>query len=433
MTNRRVALSGLVATAVAFAGACSDITPTDPVGFDQDVSLFGGSAPDPSAFPGGLDAQFVRIAQQNPGFGGFFYEDGALNIVTTGVQPMSSRLAASLARMGIDPTAQPVRVVQGQYDFVQLASMRAQVNSLFSINGVVFTDADEKLNRVHVGVENAAARADVERGLDMLGVPREAVVISITDPIEPMQSLQSRVRPVAGGLQINFPGFLCTLGFNVRGEQHPNVQGFVTNSHCTSTRGVMTGTPYWQPSSGTPDSFIGNEAHDLPFFTGGICPVGRQCRWSDAAGVRYDEGVDIAFGRVYRTTGLGSLTIDSSNPQWTIVAERPFPNVGDILHKTGRTTGWTSGSVSQTCVDTGVSGTTITMLCQDWVLANVAGGDSGSPVFSRLGAGADSDIRLEGVLWGGGTGVFVFSAMDNVRFENVGPAPWITFPGQSAP
>jgi hypothetical protein len=46
-------------------------------------------------------------------------------------------------------------------------------------------------------------------------------------------------------------------------------------------------------------------------------------------------------------------------------------------------------------------------------------GDSGAPVFERLGGNA---VALTGMLWGGGTdevgqSVFVFSAMENIEFE----------------
>jgi hypothetical protein len=431
MSKRKLAVSGVLAAAVAAAGACTDVGPVEPLAFDQGVELFGASA-DPASFSGGLDAAFARIAEQHPGFGGAFYgEDGTLYIYSTGVQPLSTRaLGAPLAEIGVDLNAQPVRVLEGQYDFRELRDWRARADVVFGLRGVVFTDVDEAVNRVRIGVENAAAEAAVARAIAMAGVPREAVVISRAEPEYPMQTLRDRVRPVAGGLQINFPGFLCTLGFNVRSPQYPNVHGFVTNSHCTAVRGEMTETPYWQPSSGVPDSFIGNEAHDEPFFTGGPCPAGSLCRYSDAAGVRYEEGVPNAFGQIYRTTGIGSLTIDQANPFFEIVEERPRTLVGDPINKVGRTTGWSSGSISFACVNIGVAGTNPqqVMLCQDRfsMSPGTQGGDSGSPMFQRVG---EDGARLVGILWGTTT----FSPMENIRFENEGPAPWITFPGQTPP
>jgi hypothetical protein len=284
-------------------------------------------------------------------------------------------------------------------------------------------------------VEDDAVRANVEHALAMLEVPREAVIIDITEPEYPMQGLRDRVRPVAGGLQINFPGFICTLGFNVRSPQAPNVHGFVTNSHCTAVRGQVTNTPYWQPSGSAPNpgdpNFIGTEAFDPPFFTDAPCPSpANLCRWSDAAGVRYAPGIANAFGQIYRPTAIGSLVIDPATPRFDITAERPRTLVGDSVHKVGRTTGWSHGTTIAACVNVGVAGTTPqqVMLCQDRfsMTPGTQGGDSGSPMFQRIGP---NEVRLVGILWGTTT----FSPMENVRFENQGPAPWITFPGQTPP
>lgn len=122
------------------------------------------------------------------------------------------------------------------------------------------------------------------------------------------------------------------------------------------------------------------------------------------------------FGRVVRTTSRGtasgSITIDSANPRFNIIGEAAYPVAGGTLQKIGRTTGWTYGQVTNTCADTNVSGSNITLLCQDYVRAGVGPGDSGSPVFAWNGG---SDITLYGLLWGGGTNTFAFSAMSNIE------------------
>jgi hypothetical protein len=65
-----------------------------------------------------------------------------------------------------------------------------------------------------------------------LGIPEAAVVIRFA------ATLRDQVRPIVGGLQINSPGFLCTLGFNaVRAAQNT----FITNSHCTNKQGGTEG------------------------------------------------------------------------------------------------------------------------------------------------------------------------------------------------
>jgi hypothetical protein len=435
---------------VVAMAACADVPITQPDPIEpQGEMLFRGATPDAS-FAETLDAAFVRIAGDIPGFGGFFYDEGGvLNVVMApAAQSRTPRELSSVLRDHFSALRIPasdlsaMRVQAGDYDFIQLDAMHRAVVPVLGMDGVVFTDADEVRNRIVVGVENASAAAAVEAAVAMSGVPTDAVVVVESAPIIPEQTLRQYHRPVAGGLQINFPGSLCTHGFNVRAPNRPNVQGFVTNSHCSSSRGNMVRTPYWQPT-GSPDTlhanFIGREAHDLPGTTGGDCPAGRQCRWSDALGAQYADGADNAFGAIYRTlfagTGLnpGSLDVDPQNPRWQITDEIQFPVVGQVLHKTGRTNGWTTGPVNFTCQNVNVGGGgNWTLWCQDRVTNWSGGGDSGSPYFVR--DGETNNVALIGIHWGSdGAGNTVMSAMANIRYENQGPVPWITFPGQTPP
>jgi hypothetical protein len=445
MWNRKAAVAGLTIAAAAFAGACADSAPTEPrsVG-EASAEMFRNAVPS-AEFDGTLDAAFVRIAKGVPGFGGLYYADGALNVVmapSDEVVPTAQAVAAlqaELPQLRLDR----VRRVEGRFNFVELDAMHRSVMQVLGLAGTVFTDADEARNRVVVGVENDAAAAAVRAHVAMLGLPEGAVIVERALPIQTEQTLRQRVRPVAGGLQINFGGSLCTHGFNVRSPAAPNVHGFVTNSHCSASRGSMLRTPYWQPS-GSPDTlnanFIGREEWDAPGVTGGNCPAGRQCRWSDALGARYTPGVDNAFAAIYRTlfhgpTGLtpGSLDIDPANPRWQIVGELPFPIVGDSLHKTGRTNGWTTGPVNATCQNVNVGGAgNWTMWCQERIFTWSSGGDSGSPYYQRLGQ--TNQVRLAGIHWGSdGAGNTVMSAISNIRFDTQGQGGWITYPGQTPP
>jgi hypothetical protein len=454
MPNRKVALSGFTLAAVALASACTDdlTPPAPPVSAELDAPLFSASS-FRSGAPRTLDDEFARIAEELPGFGGMYYDEaGTLNVVMAGdalrmsTAAVASALQAGATVLGV-PAAelQAMSLQQGQYDFLTLRQIHSRLGSVFSISGVVYTDVDEVANRVRIGIEEGVSEAQIEQELQRLGVPREAVIISITEPIQRMNhTLRDRVRPVAGGLQINFPGvpgFVCTLGFNVRAPG-TTVQGFVTNSHCTNEQGGVENTPYFQHRGDVPNTFIGTEAHDVPFFP---CvdlfpgtPPDWRCRFSDAAGVRYAPGVENVHGQIYRTrfpstSSPSTLEIDHDNERFTITDERPFPLAGDVLNKVGRTSGWTMGPVIQTCINTGVAATNpqIFILCQDLVEAFSAGGDSGSPVFERIGD--SGNVRLVGILWGGGGSTFVLSAMANIRFENPGPRPWTTYPGQVPP
>ena len=124
------------------------------------------------------------------------------------------------------------------------------------------------------------------------------------------------------------------------------------------------------------------------------------------------------LGGLAMTTGPnnGSLEIDG---EFTVVDEGPA-TVGMIANKVGRTTGWTQGEVTRTCVNTGVTASNIVLLCQDFVenpnQVIVLGGDSGSPVFAT---NPSSRATLLGNLWGGNASgtLFVYSPIANIERE----------------
>jgi hypothetical protein len=235
-----------------------------------------------------------------------------------------------------------------------------------------------------------------------------------TEPISFAATLRDQVRPVVAGLQINFSNFLCSIGFNaVSGGQN----SFLTASHCTDRQGGVESTLYYQPLASTANSFIGTEVADPKYFRGSGCPKGHRCRFSDASREAYASGVPFALGGIAQTSGPnnGSLTITGT---FNVTAEGSAV-VGDMVNKIGRTTGWTQGAVSATCVTTGVSGSNIVQLCQTFVNAGVGGGDSGSDVFAQTGS---SSATLLGILWGGNSSgtQFVYSPIANIEQE-LGP------------
>jgi len=244
-----------------------------------------------------------------------------------------------------------------------------------------------------------------------LGIPEAAVVVRETEPIRFAATLRDQVRPIVGGLQINFPGFLCTLGFNaVSGAQN----SFITNSHCTNKQGGTEATPYWQPLETVQPTAIGTEVDD-PVYQRNIaqCPKGKLCRRSDASRAAYASGITFNLGGIAQTTGPNnnSLTIVGT---FSITAEGGA-SVGQVVNKVGRTTGWTQGAVTNTCVNTGVQGSRIVQLCQTFVSAGVGGGDSGSPVFGQPSSG---NVALLGILWGGsGSTTYVYSPIANIEQE----------------
>jgi hypothetical protein len=355
------------------------------------------------------DDRFAEVARQVPGFGGMFFDqDGTLQVYMLGQkEPMNEAMTAFVDDVitrevgrGERLSGRGVEILEGQYDFLALHRWQQQMSpAVLTLPGVVFTDIDETTNRLRIGITDSTGMTEaVGEYLSKLGVPREAVLISETKEVWP--ELRNRRRPLRGGLQINFGGFLCTLGF-VAVRQ--GITGLVTNSHCTNTQGGVEGTVYHQPSASGTTNRIGQEVADPTYFTGGSCPAGRRCRFSDSSFARVPHpsgpSVTTALGTIARPP-VGSVTWNGVDT-FTITAEAA-PVVGQSVTKVGRTTGRTSGTVQQTCANFNVAGSNITQLCQSRASFTSAGGDSGSPVFRIT---ALPNVTLVGIHWGSG-GVF---------------------------
>lgn len=386
---------------LAAVAACSDSGP--------------GTGPEPISLSRPLQAPDVgALTRALPGFGGLFIDHGVPTVYLTDLrqQGLAEQLLGGFARAR---GATGIRVLAGRFAYGDLDKWFQQVsNEAFAQGSVVFVDLDEAANRVLVGVEPGVSHANIHALAARLGVPAEALTVRDAEPIHYVATLRDQVRPVVAGLQINFSNFICSIGFNATSGGQAS---FVTASHCTDRQGGVEGTLYYQPLASTANSFIGTEVADPKYFrNGGVCPHGRKCRYSDASRAAYASGVPFALGGIAATTGpndgsvtiAGTLTINGNGGE---VA-------GDVANKIGRTTGWTQGIITNTCVNTGVSGSNIVQLCQNFVSAGVGGGDSGSDVFLQSGGG----VRLLGVLWGGNSAgtQFVYSPIANVEQE-LGP------------
>ena len=376
----------------------------------------------PAQSPGqSLDEQFAAIARQVPGFGGMYLDqDGTMKVYMVGQkEPANDNLISSLNDVitreiggGQRLTNSGVEVIEGQYSFLDLHSWHQELSpAALSLPGVVYTDLDEQSNRLRIGVEDSKEALEaVEKSLAGLSVPREAVVISVTKPIYPY--LRNFRRPLRGGLQINFGNFLCTLGFiAVRN----GVNGYVTNSHCTTTQGGVQNTVEHQPSASGTTNRVGIEIADPTYFSGSGCPAGRVCRRSDSSFIQVPHpsgpAVTTARGTIARPA-VNSFTwngVDIFN-----ITSEGSALVGQAVTKVGRTTGRTAGTVSQTCVNTNVSGSNITQLCQTFANYGNAGGDSGSPVFRITTL---PSVVLVGINWGGNGTISVFSPITQIQQE----------------
>ena len=400
MSRSRAVPAVLAAVALA---ACGDvITPNARSG--------APSGPSQVTFP-----DQAELARQIPEFGGYFLdEQGVPTVWLTDVEAKGeaqNALAGFARSRGVLPTG--IRVRQGAYSYAQLDDWHSRVAPVWEHAGVVFTDLDEANNTVLIGVENSALADVILATLERARVPRSAVQIREVEPIQIAATLRDVIRPVQAGMQIHYGNYVCTLGFNAT---HSQGRSYITNSHCSGTQGGVQGTVHYQPLS---PNRIGVEVADPEYFTGGVCPKGKKCRYSDSSRGLYDGTVLSAQGLIARpinrTSTGGSLTIDALNPTFSISGEQGSAVVGQTVDKIGRTTGWTSGQITNTCVNTSVQGSKVMQLCQVFVSAGVAGGDSGSPVFSWGGSG--NNVTLRGILWGGSSSTFVYSPINQVEDE----------------
>ncbi len=378
------------------------------------------------------DAEMLRMAREIPGFGGMFYdENGALTVLLQDI----THAPDVHARLGLQARGQRIRIVPSTYDFQDLYRWRDELNTIMSEPGVVTLDIDERRNRVVVGVDPKSVSRESLATLDSVraatSAPAQAVIVETVSPYYPVQHVQALTRPVPAGVQIHWDNFVCTVGFNAI---RVNAIGFVTNSHCSTTRSVVTGTIYNQNVF---PNRIGVETVDPPFFVGAPCPPSRVCRFSDTIFATYDANALQDFRRIAHPISPNnpppyvvanpSLAFNAPINRWNIVATALFPVLNEELNKVGRTTGWSRGRVVATCVNVNVAGgvpANITMLCQDAVNAAVLGGDSGSPVFRASLIKTDTSATLIGILWGGNAAgtQFIMSAWENITLPSeLGP------------
>jgi len=435
MNGRKLATVGLVVVLTIVLGGCGFFTKTglETVNRNEAVQLQSVEHGDRVEGMETLDDWYAKVAQQVPAFGGLFFDEhGQLTIYLTDTAPSVVAAAEAAIRSVFgdgELRAGPIRVLLGKYGFLQLYEWRESIRRdiIPTIPGVVFLDIYDSKNQLAIGVETMEIAHEVERMLEKLGVPREAVSIEKAEPA--VFKLRQKRRPLVGGLQIQFgwPGANCTLGFIAVRQ---GINGFVTNSHCTHTQGGVENTEYHQPirpiNPWDMSNRVGLEIADPPYFTGGRCPSGYRCRYSDSAFVRspHPSGPSVTLNRGYiARTALGSINWNGTD-LYRIISEVEVQDVreGVILNMVGRTSGRKEGRVFAVCRDEFIG--TIGLLCQDYVNVGVLGGDSGAPVFKIINSPAPHDVILYGILWGGdpaGTQYYIFSNMGLVqRLDELG-------------
>jgi hypothetical protein len=369
----------------------------------------------PPATPSeGTDHAFDLISQELPSFGGKFKDHGVETVYLAHGSETDN--AAVRHRFG-----DGVRILPATYAWKALSQWRHSLRAILRTPGMLTLDVDESQNRIVIGIDrrsSSSMRAAIAAAITAHHVPADAIVVIDTDPPHLLKSLSDSFNPQPGGVSIGTqigPLYYCTAGFNIAFEPG---DGFVTCSHCTAVNGEYDGEAVGS----------GREARDAEWipYSGGVSGY---YRYADAAAISYDygfggaEGIartesagtcSVPIGQQQRVFTSNSSIIDANNPNWSIQAVGGSLEAGDEVEKIGASTGWTTGHVGLTCVDMAVD-STHDELCQYTADFGSDGGDSGSPVFHRVGDNVH--VILDGLLWGGynqGSCSAIFSDIGNV-------------------
>ena len=397
----RVKMAGVAVIALASA-ACAEPSDT-PTSVEPSIELVSvGNLR--SIRPG--ERAMAEIAGVEPSFAGYFLEGDKLVLHVN--NPSRGEAVRALARSPGGANGQDIReLARGRaieirevaFSYAQLNDWRNQAfNEVFRFEDVVSLDLDEVRNRVVVGLESGADLNDVEAMFESMGVPREAYGIDITGPIvsttaAASHSLLDWNSSLQGGIVIAMQsGGGCTLGFNavMAGDTV-----FFMNSHCGGILFQLDPNSVYQNIVLT-SRHIGYEFADPE---GWMCLWYVECRYSDAAAFsntsnpRRDASLGIIVRTTFRTSAWGedgSLTLDHDNP-FRIDGTWNYPPSGLVVQKIGIHTGWTFGTVQDTCVDQ-EAGYKMKLCSYSASLYNEPG-DSGSPIF--FGWGTDPwDVPL---------------------------------------
>ncbi|MGH7563909.1 MAG: hypothetical protein ACREK5_05755 [Gemmatimonadota bacterium] len=135
------------------------------------------------------DAEFARLAERIPGFGGLFVDGERLAVYLIDLDTrekarpiLEDFLRGSFPHLA--DQADDIRWLQGRYDWRQLVVWRSCLDDrLFQVEGIVSGDIDESRNRLAYGYQSEEAIGAAEAELARTSVPRDAVILELRAPV----------------------------------------------------------------------------------------------------------------------------------------------------------------------------------------------------------------------------------------------------------
>lgn len=305
------------------------------------------------------EAWLFQLEAKDDGFGGMYVSrDGVVHLFTRHPERQAalrgawSALAARELRGALGEVQRgigtSVALETGVYSISELASYRDRLFDAVNagdLPGWSFLDLSEQTNRVALGIVSEADRGAARRLLQKLAIPEASVTLRVEPrPVNVTATALSASRlfvppyitdqasTIVGGLGITWESasggspWICTSGFIARTGSYTRV---VTASHCSEQEWVVDGAIMRQSPS---ERAIATETEDPPYY---VCGT-RHCRGSDAGMYTLYSGIPAERGLLAKTTGIGALTWDTSNPYWYITdVERNNMYSGLGLYKQG--------------------------------------------------------------------------------------------------
>jgi len=313
----------------------------------------------------GIEDDILRMEAYVPGLGGAFIENGELVVfvpsgmersrVLDGLARSSPFLTVDPAQRGLLARGEAIQLRTGLFAFSQLIAWERLLGpELRRLGAISFSDANEGLNRITLGIIHESYRDDVLRGAANAGVPLDAIDIVVRKLETASTTLRDSFSPTGSGVQIANPnGNVCTLGWNVhRGPDGlDGEEGFFTAGHCASAAQPGAGTvgPMYQPTTSNRIGYI--TQNPLWNVQDPNCDYS-YCTQVDAMYVRYDDPSE-SINRLAQTQYAGTNNGGGSyewTGWWTDLSGVNYSFFqGATVDKMGRTTGWTRGTLASTC------------------------------------------------------------------------------------
>jgi len=233
--------------------------------------------PEPATVPDDLgeSPRMLDLAQQVPGFGGFYYE-GVGRVVIAMAESNAggfpaARQAMSAELKTADNTTLEVIEQVVEFSFIDLARQRARLRAkLFDIPGVETLAVDQVSNRIRIGLSDPSARmavlelaTDLDAPVEMLAFSEAGLakylIGSVDEAPRPIQTqrptLQDYTRDLPGGYQVSIMRqgqATCTAGFVAYPAADsmiwPPRDGFVSASHCSGIKFAKDTFRWGQPT-----------------------------------------------------------------------------------------------------------------------------------------------------------------------------------------